>query len=99
MSRIVEEICVGVGFAARISSPGGRLHVDRTHFSRTDDALRRAAVRPTRIFICRNARASDPGGLEKLQSQKISIREAGSLAGVIAAEMLLKVLSRRELMD
>ena len=39
MSRIVEEICAGVGFATRISTAGGRLHVDRSYLSRTDDAL------------------------------------------------------------
>ena len=39
MSRIIEEICAGVGFATRISTPDGRLHVDRSDLSRTDDAL------------------------------------------------------------
>ena len=39
MLRIVEAICAGVGFATRISTPDGRLHVDRTYLSRTYDAL------------------------------------------------------------
>jgi hypothetical protein len=39
MSRIVEEIRSSVGFAARISASGGRLHANRGDFPRTDDAL------------------------------------------------------------
>src|SRR5262245_121155 len=82
MLRIVEKICSGVGVATRFFSPNWRLSFDRTDFSRTDDTLRRATFCPTRIFIFRNARRRDPRRLEKFRPQKISIRPAGSLAGV-----------------
>ena len=80
LPRVVPKFCPGFRFAARIPGHGWGISFDRTHLSRTDDALRRAAFSRARIFIFRTAQTRRARRLAKFRAQQISGRAPSHLA-------------------
>src|SRR5436190_24288665 len=80
MSRSIQRICPGVGFATKFFPCRRRLRFDYADFPRADDALRCTSFRGARIFVFRNAWSGTKSRLARFRPQEIPLRPAGDLA-------------------
>src|SRR5947207_2182913 len=82
LERGGHKICARIGFAARIFPQGRRLHFDGVRLSRTNDPLRCATFRRSRIFLQGIRQTSATSRLAKFWAQEISVCAPGNLAGM-----------------